>query len=99
MKTIKERIWEKATTELNPKFQDTVRNFEYEEPIIDLTLKEVLELIDWYNNDLQEHIEKAYDGETLKITEGEMAREVMKKGKLLLKELKQHITEERGNSE
>ncbi len=46
MKTIKERIWKKATTELNPKFQDTKRNFEYEEPIIDLTLKEVLELID-----------------------------------------------------
>ena len=50
METLKERIWGKATTELNPKFQDTERNFEYEEPIIDLTLKEVLDLIDnWYN--------------------------------------------------
>ncbi len=66
MKTIKERIWEKATTELN--FQDTERNFEYEEPIIDLTLKEVLELLNTFQfannciddenkrNELKQHI-------------------------------------------
>ncbi len=52
METIKERIWRKATTELNPKFQDTERNFEYEEPIIDLTLKEVLDLIDELNEEI-----------------------------------------------
>ena len=41
---IKERIWKRATTELT--YQDSKRNFEYEEPIIDLTLSEVEKVID-----------------------------------------------------
>ena len=43
MKTIKEKVWKRATTELN--YDDTKRNFEYEEPIIDLTLSEVEKVI------------------------------------------------------
>ena len=92
MKSIKERIWEKATIELNPKFQDTERNFEYEEPIIDLTLKEVLELIDEWKNDLFGVVNYHKDhGDGSIISRSELVKKIEK--------LKQHITEERSNNE
>ncbi len=44
MNKIKEKVWKRATTELD--YDDTERNFEYEEPIMDLTLSEVEKVID-----------------------------------------------------
>ena len=37
--SIKDKIWKRATNELN--YHNTKENFEYEEPIIDLTIEEV----------------------------------------------------------
>ena len=44
MKIIIEKIWKRATTELN--YHNTKENFEYEEPLIDLVLDEVENIIE-----------------------------------------------------
>lgn len=53
--------------------------------------KAIAEMIEWYYNDLQKAINKTHDTEKYEITDGKMAKIIMEKGKLLLKEIFQKI--------
>jgi len=58
----------------------------------------LLKDIELYEKDLQTHIEKTHDTESYEMTDGELARLIMEKSLLLLKEIKQ-LLKKKGEGE
>lgn len=64
---------------------------EFGNKVYNIALDNVEKKIDWYDKDLLEHIAKTHDTEKAMMTDGQLAREVMGKGRLLLKRIKQDL--------